>query len=458
MKHERHSKANTSARKMRRILRVIAGAAAVCLLAAGCSSAANAPTGNNVLAAQAVYPKMSEYPNELSPNFDSDYDKWRSDRQAQLCNVSGYADNLWDFYGGSTRQFLSGAEENRVYSPVNLYMALSMLAEMTDRQSRSEILDLLSAEDMEALRTQAGQVWNANYCDDGAITSLLGNSVWLDSSLDYRQDVLNTLADNYYASGYYGSFGSEEMNAALRSWLNEQTGGLLTDAAENSELTPQAVLAMYSTVLFKGKWSAEFDPRNNDAKLFHAAGGDVSAEFMNCSRYMTYYCGEDFGAVRLSFASDCGMWLILPDEDKSVDDVLAAGEYMELVKSGVAWENSGLYHVNLSVPKFDVASSFDLTDGLNALGITDVFSPDAAEFCLLNGGSSGVYLGKATHSARVKIDEEGCETSAFTEMIAAGAAMPTGDDIDFVLGRPFLFVIDGMDGQPLFVGTVYQPV
>ena len=35
--------------------------------------------------------------------------------------------------------------------------------------------------------------------------------------------------------------------------------------------------------------------------------------------------------------------------------------------------------------------------------------------------------------------------------------MPTEDEIDFVLDRPFLFVITGAQGLPLFVGVVNQP-
>ena len=418
----------------------------------------NTPLGVRA-AAQAVYPEMAKYPNEMSLTFDSDYENWWNDRKAQRCDVKGYADELWSFYGDSTRQFLSGTEENRVYSPVNLYMALSMLAEITEGDTRQQILDLLSAEDIEALRTQAGQVWNANYCDDGAITSILGNSVWLDKSLDYRQEVLNRLAESYYASGYYGTFGSEEMNTALRSWLNDQTGGLLKDAVDNVELppVPETVMALFSTLLFKAKWDHEFNPEKNDTKTFHAPGGDIQTEFMNKTDDTSYYCGEDFAAIRLNFASDCGMWLILPDEDKSVDKVLESGEYMELVKSNGWWENSKFLMVDYSVPKFDVSSTIDLNEGLRALGITDVFNAQTADFSLLNDDNSEVFLGKASHSARVKIDEEGCEAAAFTEMVNCGATLPPDDHVSFVLDRPFLFVICGMDDQPIFTGTVYNP-
>lgn len=73
-------------------------------------------------------------------------------------------------------------------------MALSMLAECTSGESRSQILSLMNAPDIETLRTQAGQVWNANYCDDGAIKSVLANSVWLSDSLETNSGTIGTLA------------------------------------------------------------------------------------------------------------------------------------------------------------------------------------------------------------------------------------------------------------------------
>jgi len=38
-----------------------------------------------------------------------------------------------------------------------------------------------------------------------------------------------------------------------------------------------------------------------------------------------------------------------------------------------------------------------------------------------------------------------------------GAGMPPQEEIDFVVDRPFLFVITGADSLPLFVGVVNQP-
>ena len=79
--------------------------------------------------------------------FDSDgfsqvYDAWWESVRGQA-QEEGYADGLTPFFAASIQQFLSGEPgKNRAYSPLNVYMALGMLAELTDGESRQQILDL----------------------------------------------------------------------------------------------------------------------------------------------------------------------------------------------------------------------------------------------------------------------------------------------------------------------------
>ena len=63
-----------------------------------------------------------------------------------------------------------------------------MLAETTGGESRQQILDLLGSESITELRNNAGVLWNANYCDDGTVTSLLASSAWLSDSITYNKE------------------------------------------------------------------------------------------------------------------------------------------------------------------------------------------------------------------------------------------------------------------------------
>ena len=91
------------------------------------------------------------------------------------------------------------------------------------------------------------------------------------------------------------------------------------------------------------------------------------------------------------------------------------------------------------------------------MGITDVFDPDKSDFTPLTEQEDGIFVSQASHAARVMVDEEGCIAAAYTVMAAAGAAMPPEEEMDFVLDRPFIFVITSDSGMPLFAGIVNQP-
>ena len=76
-------------------------------------------------------------------------------------------------------------------------------------------------------------------------------------------------------------------------------------------------------------------------------------------------------------------------------------------------------------------------------------------FTRLHETDNGAFLSSAMQAARVKIDEEGVEAAAYTEIVCADSAMmevpPT---VEMDLDRPFLFVIFDNSNVPLFVGTV----
>lgn len=401
--------------------------------------------------AEAVYPKTTKYPGESEINFDS----WSEERNARLESGKLIDSRVNDFYKKTAEEFLPG-DENRAYSPVNIYMALAMLGETTDGESREQLLNLLGADNIDELREDAKNMWLANYCNDGAVTSILANSIWLNEDINIKRQTIDVLAKNYYASSYRGDVSSPKMTNAVQAWLNQQTNGLLSDSVKNVRLDPETIMALYSTVYFRAKWDNQFDKSRNDTRIFHAANGDIQSEFMNNTEtYGQFYAGEDFGAMFLNFKEGGKMWFILPDEDKTIDDVLSSGEYIKMMSNPAEWKNSKELKIHYSVPKFDISSQIGLSEGLKNLGVTDVFDIEKADFSPIT--DSAVFVSEANHAARVVIDEEGCTAAAFTEMIASGAALPPEDEMNFILDRPFIFAVTSDTQQPVFIGTVNNP-
>ena len=190
--------------------------------------------------------------------------------------------------------------------------------------------------------------------------------------------------------------------------------------------------------------------------MFHAASGDVDAEFMHASRSASYYWQERFSASYMGLESGGRMWFILPDEGVSADELLASGEYMDLVLDPEGWTDQTYIIVNYAVPKFDTSSKFELSDGLKALGVTDVFDDAVSDFSPMTD-MDGIYLSQAEHAVRVAIDEEGVTAAAYTVMANAGTGAPPEEEVDFTLDRPFIFVVTNPNNVPMFIGIVNNP-
>ena len=411
------------------------------------------------LVAGPEYPKMAQMPVYEDYEDHAVYHQalaaWYLGQRAQYNQPVNYAKGLEGFWNESIRQFLSGQEGNAVCSPVNIYMALAMLAECAEEHSRQQILDAFGLSSIEELRTQAGHMWNAHYSADGATTLVLGNSLWLDQVFSYKQAAVDTLAKDYFASVFHGDLGTEDMNGQLQSWIDSQTGGLLKKVTEELELDPDAAMALASTIYFSATWESKFSEEQTFQGIFHGKDADIQTQFMYAKfSSATYYWGKDYSAVKLDLTGDQSMWLILPAEGKTVDDVLASGEYLQMC--GSLWSQQKQYELHLRLPKFDITGTMDLVEGLKQIGITDVFDPNKADF----GGisDSDLFVSRADHGVRVAVNEEGCVAAGYTVMeLKYSGALIEDEVLQFTLDQPFLFVVTSRNQLPLFAGVVNAP-
>ncbi len=408
-----------------------------------------------VTLAKASYPKMASYP--LLGEMDPRYDKWWEGKR-ELLGIKVEADNIKAFSRTLMSELLTDKEdENNIVSPLNLYMALSMLAETCDGNSRQQILDLLGEGSIDTLRDKANKICLKNYRDDGAMKSIMSNSLWLNDTVSYNKTAVKNISEKYFASVFSGTMGSQKYNNMLNKWLSDNTDGMLKpDIVMNAD----TVMAIASTIVFSSKWTNEFQKSFTESGTFHAPSGDKNVSFMKASRDMHYYWGEKYSAIQLSLNIGGNMWFILPDEGVDADEIFADAQMLDLVTRQdiyEGYENGKYIQVNMSIPKFDVKSERNVIDGLKNLGITDVTDERLSDFSPLASNPEGIFIDEVSHGVRVKIDEEGVQAAAYTVIRGAGSAAPPDDEVDFVLDRPFAFVITLSDNVPLFAGIVNNP-
>ena len=338
--------------------------------------------------------------------------------------------------------------ENRVYSPISLYVALSMLTEMTAGETKQQVMELLGAADSETLRQTVRDLWMSVYLDDGRSVCRLANGAFLRENADVKQEAVDALADWYYASSYRVPMGTEEADKAIAGWLNQNTGGLLSEETGNIRTDGNDLLRLYNTIYYKSSWRDAFESSRTREDVFTAANGaKQKTEFMHRTERGSYRKGDGYTAAPRSLNYG-RMVFVLPDKGVTPESLLQ--------RQGLLTELAGDYNAAelvWSVPKFDVKSSTGLNEALRSLGVTDAFDGTKADFTPLT--DNGAAVDSVMQAARVKIDEDGVEAAAYTEIVANDSAMmETPPTVEMELDRPFLFVIFDYNNVPLFVGTV----
>jgi serpin B len=142
------------------------------------------------------------------------------------------------------------------------------------------------------------------------------------------------------------------------------------------------------------------------------------------------------------------MLIIVPDDLASFDasfDGTALRSIVDSLEGG---------RVNLTLPKFDFESVYELSDLLAALGMPTAFS-GTADFSGITTAEA-LKISKVIHQANITIDEAGTEAAAATVIgfdTSGGVEPPT-----LRVDRPFLFAIrDVPTGAIVFMGRVTDP-
>lgn len=373
--------------------------------------------------------------------------------------------------------------KNQTCSPISLYLALTILAEITDEHTRAQILSILGVPDIDSLRTStrdllrgdecsqdadacqlASALWLSDQCgdecsqDDDACQ--LASALWLSDQFSYQQTILETLKEWYGTDHFRGTMGSEQFNQTFQTWLNQQTGSMLQESVKTLQFNAKTVLALDTTAFYQTKWLGEFHVEDTVQDLFYSPNGKMYCDFISQSGNDDLYWGERFSAIMQPLDDGGKMWFFLPDKGVPVKSLWSDQEVQRLVRAPWGWAKSKWMRVNRFIPKFDIQTDLDLKPifqslGLRSLGLDDLVRSQH------NSEKIPVEVSQAKHAARVMIDEKGCAAAAFTHIGMAPSATMLPEELtelDFVLNRPFLFVLTRRDNMPLFVGIVRQPL
>lgn len=392
------------------------------------------------------------------------------------------------FAANSSAVVLGGSEtsqadlENTCFSPASLYFALALAAEGADGEAQSQLLELLGADDanglaafcerwMSSLEDPFGaQAYDLDTEDPSDSTDLLvdddleaadgdedkvaiANSIWANEDCTFKESYLATVQDKLDASAFNVAFGTQEADSQITDWISDETEGLLQPEFNTSS---DDVAKLINTVYFKSSWADQFDSALTSDSTFHAVAGDEQVPFMHKSFDMGSYAeGGNFTACQLGFSNGYSMSFFLPNEGTTAADLFSdAATIQQMLDAEFDYRN-----IDLALPKFTIDSSFDdLIDALRALGVKDIFDPSNPGMfanMIESGAGENLYISDAIQETHLGLDEDGVEAAAYTALgVKAMGLMPEEEPIEFVVDRPFGYMLQSPDGVVLFTGIV----
>lgn len=349
---------------------------------------------------------------------------------------------------------------NSNYSPVSLFMALTVLSEGADNNTKTELMKALNISNPDTLSQDCQNLYDSISFNNKYGVCKIADSIWVDNDnndVEFNEQTLKKIENEYKAGLFKCNLQSDDTASKISQWVSSHTNGKLgTDPNEFKVKDPQEVMEIFNAIYFKDAWCDQFSTEATNKDNFYLSdGSSVSTDFMHKSTECYIYSGNGYKISCLDFRSGNKMMFILPDKDKSPYDILDNGDTLQKAINSLSQDKGTFSEVNFSVPKFDYKTSMDINKCADDLGIKNIYDSNADFTKLSKKGN--LHVSKIKQNASVTVNEEGTEAAAYTQisMDCGAAAVDSIEDMN--LNRPFIFVINNTNNIPLFIGVVNNP-
>ena len=351
-------------------------------------------------------------------------------------------------FSGDTAKRVLKPDQNGCYSPLSLYLALSLCAAGTAGDTQKEMLSALGATALPSLADNCSRLIRRLYSDSNDYKLKIANALFIDDDARVKEEYVKTAIEEYYSFLKTVDFSdTAKAKEEIKTFISKHTNGKLEYSGTPD---PDTRVDIINTLYFISRWSDPFYETATAEDVFHAKGGDVKANFMHKGPHrMAYYAGDGFVRLSLSFVGGARMTFVLPDD----------GRLSEMLGKGAAAFTDGdekSAKVDLYLPKFKIKNTCGLEDVLKEIGIKKAFSVNDADFSAMS--DEPLYISSVTQGTYISVDEKGAEAAAYTEIsMLAGAAFDPDEPVVIRFDRPFMYQIEAFDGTPLFCGVVADP-
>jgi len=342
-------------------------------------------------------------------------------------------------------------KENSMFSPLSLNMALGLLAEGADGNSKAALDKYLGTDDYGAFAESYVKVvkenYNVNTGSDGEYKNVfeIANSFWANKDLTFNQEYLSDITQKFDAEVRNLDFGDKNKTIkTINSWVNEKTHKMIPSIINDYPKDIAAVLI--NTIYFESRWADEWTYDGNNKDTFTLLDGSTMEIPLMRNHVGSYFENDKATAFEYGYRNGLEFIGILPKE--TGDFTIESLDIPSLLES-----ETTDYDVYASMPRLEFDTSLSLTDALSVAGLSELFKSGTAD---LSGIADELYVNDVLQKTRLELDEYGTRAAAVTELLCGGALPREEKHVN--LDRPFAFMIyDSDEEQIVFLGKVTKP-
>lgn len=332
-------------------------------------------------------------------------------------------------------------DKNYVISPYSAGVALSMLAEGAEGQTRVEFDDALNNCMFRAI----------DLGGNDTVVVKSANSLWLDDNFSVRNRYVGLLQKDFDAFVDVLPFSDPATVKAINNWCSENTNGKIDNIID--KLRPDMVMVLANALYFNAPWVKAFAPEATKEAVFHGLAGDTKVQMMNTKSTFRY--AEYMGCQMVELPYEGGryaMYVVLPPRNWDANSIIPhIGESVYDAAMNMLSDRE----VVLRMPKVKLETSLILNEAIQKMGVKSAFT-SAADFKGISA-MGPLVLDQVKQKCYIDIAEKGTEAAAVTvAQIRLTAARPGAQTAAVMtVDRPYLFFIaDHETSNILFAGKV----
>lgn len=283
----------------------------------------------------------------------------------------------------------------------------------------------------------------------------LANGIWVEQSFAFSPRFLNILSNDYHAKIAEADFVDNAVGAQqqINHWVKQKTNNKIQSIIADNMLDAQTKMVLVNAIYFNSDWLKPFKKQYTQQKNFYIDGQQtVKVAMMQQRGRFSIAQNNEAKLISLPYKGGrFSMLVLLPNDSNKINELqqqLTITKLNELRSTMVSTD------VELSLPKFNLETNYNLVPYMQDLGMKDAFTM-RADFSKMTD-SKGLYISSVIHKAFIEVDEAGTEAAAVTAILVGKTSIP--QYMIFNANRPFLFFIqDNRSQSILFMGRLNLP-